>query len=99
MGRGRVMSIRLIQGEQMRADAVYLCICVCARAERQMTIAHNDKKLLDIITANFMPENKAESDSAQEKRVKQILKKIVARKIFVRNKYCLFIERHSPLIA
>lgn len=45
-----------------------------------MTIGHNDKKLLDIITANFMPENKAESDSAQEKRVKQILKKIVVRK-------------------
>lgn len=44
-------------------------MCVRARAERQMTIAHNDKKLLDIITANFMPQNKAESDgAAQEKK-------------------------------
>lgn len=64
------MSIRLIQGEQIRTEAMQLCVCVCvcARAERQMTIAHNDKKLLDIITANFMPQNKAESDSAAQEK-------------------------------
>lgn len=56
------MSIRLIQDEQRQA----LQLCLCARAERQMTIAHNDKKLLDIITANFMRQNKAESDSAAQ---------------------------------
>lgn len=60
------MSIRLIQGEQIRTEAMQLC--VCARAERQMTIAHNDKKLLDIITANLMPQNKAENDSAAQEK-------------------------------
>lgn len=36
----------------------------CAMGERahQMTIANNDKKLLDVITPNFIPKNKTEID-------------------------------------